>query len=383
MHTRTTTGLKPTSPPAPGRGSRGFSLIEIMIGLVIGLLTVLVIQRTFGTFEAQKRSTSTGAEAQQNALVSLYTVERDVRQAGYGIPLELLNCPTNIYNPLTGGPLPFNMVPVTITANANGTHSVNIVYSTASTVSGSAKVTKSQPPSAPIFKVNNPFVYVEGNFVVVSEPGKSCTVLQISAINPAACQGSACNLHTSPSTPFPYNPSGGARANLYPPRGGYSIGATISNLGNFSNITYAIDAATNRLTQTDNVTGTISEIADNIADLRAQYGYDLNNNNIIEPTEYFEPGAPALLAAVAALPVPAEWVQRILSVRIAVLARSNLAERLDATAGFTCTTTPIAPSTPWLPAFIMRNDPSGTPWQCYRYRIYETVVPLRNIIWTK
>lgn len=374
MHTPSPPGLKPTLPRTPRRGSRGFSLIEIMVGLVIGLIAVLVIQRAFATFEAQKRSTSTGAEAQQNALVSLYTVERDVRQAGYGIPLNLLNCPTNIYNPVTSSAASFPMVPATITPNANanaiGTHTINIVYSTASTVSGSTNIVAAMPPASNVFKVVNPFVYVPGDFVMVYEPGKDCTILQVSSITPSNCQGSACNLLSNSTPQFPYNPPGGQ--NIFPP-GGYSTGATITNLGTFANVTYSIDGATNRLIHTDNNTGTANEIADNIADLRAQYGYDLNNNNIIEPAEYLEP---------ASVPVPPDWA-RVLSVRIAVMARSNLAERLDATAAYTCTTTLTAPSTAWLAAFTMRNDPSGTPWQCYRYRIYETIVPLRNIIWTK
>ena len=372
MHTPSPPGLKPTLPRTPRRGSRGFSLIEIMVGLVIGLIAVLVIQRAFATFEAQKRSTSTGAEAQQNALVSLYTVTRDVRQAGYGIPLDLLNCPTNIYNSVTNSANSFPLVPATITANANGTHSITIIYSTASTVSGSTKIVAAMPISSNVFKVANPFVYVPGNLVMVHEPGKSCAILQVSNISPTNCQGSACNLLTSSTPQFPYNPPGGDNKLIFPPEG-YSTGATITNLGTFANVTYSIDAASNRLNHTDNNTGIVSEIADNIADLRAQYGYDLNNNNIIEPAEYLEP---------VGLPVPPDW-DRVLSVRIAAMARSNLAERLDATAAFTCTTTLIAPSTPWLAAFTMRNDPSGTPWQCYRYRIYETIVPLRNIIWTK
>lgn len=368
MHTQISQALNP-SHLTPRRGYRGFSLIEIMIGLVIGLIAILAIQSSFAAFEAQKRSTSTGAEAQQNALVSLYTVERDVRQAGYGVPIELLNCPTNIYNaPLLGNK--FDMTPVTITANVNGTHSIRVVYSTASTVSGSTKIVDAMPPASNVFKVANPFVYVPGNFVTVIEPGKDCTILQVSSITPANCQGAACNLLSNSTPAYPHNPPGGQ--NIFPP-GGYSTAATISNLGNFTNITYDIDAATNRLRVTDNLSGAVNEIADNIADLRGQYGYDANDDKTIQAAEYLEP---------AALPIPTDWA-RVLSVRLAVLSRSNLAERLDATAGFTCTTTPTAPSTPWLAAFTMRNDPSGAPWQCYRYRVYETVVPLRNIIWTK
>ena len=43
----------------------------------------------YAFFEGQKRTTSSGADAQTNSAVAMYLLERDLRQAGYGIQPNL------------------------------------------------------------------------------------------------------------------------------------------------------------------------------------------------------------------------------------------------------------------------------------------------------
>src|SRR3990167_3252715 len=62
----------------------GFSLVEIMVGMVIGLISTIIVMQVFATFEGQKRTTTGGSDAQTNGGVGLYTIERDMRMAGYG-----------------------------------------------------------------------------------------------------------------------------------------------------------------------------------------------------------------------------------------------------------------------------------------------------------
>jgi type IV pilus assembly protein PilW len=71
-----------------------------------------------------------------------------------------------------------------------------------------------------------------------------------------------------------------------------------------------------------------------------------------------------------------DW-SRVLALRIALVARSNLAERPDATTGL-CTTTTVDPLTWTGGTLTISADPN---WKCYRYRVFETTVPLRNMIW--
>lgn len=58
----------------------GFGLVEIMVGLVIGLLTTLVIMQVLPASRA-KRTTSGSADAQTSRAVALYLISRDVKMA--------------------------------------------------------------------------------------------------------------------------------------------------------------------------------------------------------------------------------------------------------------------------------------------------------------
>jgi len=69
---------------------------------------------------------------------------------------------------------------------------------------------------------------------------------------------------------------------------------------------------------------------------------------------------------------------RIKAVRVAIVARNGLLEKDNVTSN-----APVAwVGTVGSPAPII--DLTGIPdWQRYRYRVYETIVPVRNMIWSK
>jgi len=66
------------------RRQAGFSLPEIMVGMVIGMLGIIIIMQMTSVFEAQKKTTSGGDDAQNGGAIALYTMQRDISQAGYG-----------------------------------------------------------------------------------------------------------------------------------------------------------------------------------------------------------------------------------------------------------------------------------------------------------
>src|SRR3970040_922928 len=73
--------------------SRGFSLVELLVAAAIGIIASLAIFQVFAVFEGQKRTTTSGGEAQTSGTLALFTVERELRQAGYGVNnLEFLGC---------------------------------------------------------------------------------------------------------------------------------------------------------------------------------------------------------------------------------------------------------------------------------------------------
>ena len=69
------------------RYQSGFTIVELMVGLVIGLIASLVIMQTFSAFEGSKRSTTGIADAQTNGSIGLYMLQRELQFAGYGIPV--------------------------------------------------------------------------------------------------------------------------------------------------------------------------------------------------------------------------------------------------------------------------------------------------------
>ena len=61
----------------------GFTLMELMVGMAIGLLATIVIIQVMSVFEAQRRTTTGSADAQTNGGIALYSIAREVQMAGY------------------------------------------------------------------------------------------------------------------------------------------------------------------------------------------------------------------------------------------------------------------------------------------------------------
>jgi len=67
------------------RREAGMSLVELMVGMAIGLIGIVIITHLYLTNEDYKRSTAGAGTAQTNGAIALYTMERDLRMAGYGL----------------------------------------------------------------------------------------------------------------------------------------------------------------------------------------------------------------------------------------------------------------------------------------------------------
>jgi type IV pilus assembly protein PilW len=63
---------------------RGLSLVEMMVAMTISLIGMIVIFQVFEVSEGIKRTTTSGGDAQQNGVIALYSMDRDVRNAGMG-----------------------------------------------------------------------------------------------------------------------------------------------------------------------------------------------------------------------------------------------------------------------------------------------------------
>src|SRR4051812_26252840 len=74
----------------------GTSLIELLVGLLIGVVAAVAILQTFAAAESRKRNTTAMAEAQQTGRVAMFTLASELANAGNGISAataELGTCP--------------------------------------------------------------------------------------------------------------------------------------------------------------------------------------------------------------------------------------------------------------------------------------------------
>ena len=81
------------------------------------------------------------------------------------------------------------------------------------------------------------------------------------------------------------------------------------------------------------------------------------------------------------LPANAAAWNAVLTVRIGLVARSAQPEK-PAGGATACNTTTVAPT--WSgSATAPFNLTANANWQCYRYKVFETVIPVKNILWTQ
>ncbi|MDE2310580.1 MAG: PilW family protein [Betaproteobacteria bacterium] len=353
----------------------GFSLVEIMIGLVIGLLATLVIMQVFSVFETQKRTTTGTADAQTNGSIALYTLGRELKMAGYPL-MPVTNSPLECTTLTFGATGIGSIFPVTITDSVASPVSlsdrITIRYGDSAMGGIPTQITAMGAPTANDATVDNNFgCQVNDTAIVVN--GTTCAMTSVTALSAASAIPATITLqNTTAAIP----------------------GANLACLGTWHEITYRINGGNlercdlptaianggncNLVTPNNNFVPIVA----GIVNLQAQYGVSatVNSNQV---TQWVDASG-----ATWAAPTVANR-NRIKAVRIAVVAR-NAKKELNAVTSACSSTTAAAPTglcawagsvTSPAPAIdLSANDPD---WLLYRYRVFETIIPLRNMIWSK
>ena len=371
----------------------GFSLVELMIGVLIAIIASIVMFQVFAFSERQKRVTTGASDAQINGALALDSMEREIRMAGFGLTNSLLaDCnPATTYSyndpgsgAVTGG-LGAITQPVSIT-QGSGADTLRILVSASDfgsnyTSPGQICLRSNMPQSSSELNVisthgcteNNLAVLVQGQSVG-SSAGGSCTIMQITGV-----QSSSLKIQHNPGKGpdgINYNPSAAVQNDLGWPA--YSVSASgceaylvcLGSLVDALGTTFTVDPITRELRR-DGV-----PIASGIMDMQAQYGLVSGASGTLstwqEPTdEWAAPTPPATLTQTQ--------VRQIKAIRVALIARSGEYEK-PTNATNTCDTTTTTSGLSSWATFDTANWPSD--WKCYRYKVFETVIPLRNVIWS-
>ena len=384
----------------PGVAQAGFSLVELMVGLTVGLIVILVVTQTLAIFEGQKRTTTSGSDAQQSGLLGLFSIEQDVRMAGAGFnSIPTFSC-VNFYSSYqqsstTTAVQGSGFTPIPLLIQDGGANSDQIIIRTGANFAGSVPSRLLEPllsTTTPFnLLVERSYDFTNQDLIVLVDPTfTNCTLMRVTAVTPLQRQLSVASGQYPEYNPNP-RPSGWPAQ--YPAQSWvYRVGTT--GMGGVGTRTFSVDA--NQSLQVVDSNGAQSGIlASDIVNLQAQYGLSTaaNTKDIaswVNPTGSFAAATLAGSGGVANR-------QRIKAIRVAIVARSKNREaglvtsqcaavnnnRPDCACVGAATTNfgPCAwrdDATNPGPTIDLRSDPD---WQHYRYKVYQTIIPLRNSIW--
>lgn len=364
---------------------RGITLVELMVGITIGMLASLAIVQLFASYEGQRRSTTVGSEAQENGLMALVQMEQDIQNAGAGLTDPNTLACNKFFTYLDGGSgsggaaIPnFSLNAVSIADGAsNGNDEITIRSGGKFLGSLPVMLSLTMASNATEFYVSNPNVFNVGDLSIVAQNG-NCTILNVTHVHTTGNP----KIEADPVNGAPNNPPASFKtANAWP---SYTAGAVAKSIGSVTARTYSLAAVNGvnslRMVTADVATNSVkgSEIlAKDIVSLQAQYGVAPANSQVVNAW---------VNAAGSTWGNPnAANARRIKAIRLVLIARSGKKEASNVTG--TCVNNAGTNNGPcaWqdtaanpAPLIDLSSDPD---WRRYRYSVYQTVIPLRNIIW--
>jgi len=367
----------------------GFGLVEIMVGLAIGMLAMIVVMQVYGLSEGHKRTTTGGADAQTNGAISLSMIERDVRNSGWGMgAVQYAGCNdmhtycdgSDACGGTEGEITGFSLSPIVITDGGNNPDTITAQYYADPNVGAfrlptNTVVSDNMPSSSAELDVTTTEGCNVGDLMLAQQDGH-CTLMQVTAL-----QGQPVKIQHNRGTNGIYNPPASfMNANNWPQ---YTIGAALTCFsaaptGPQFKRSYSVETTLRQLLRSDNATDSSANrevISPEIVDMQAEYGVSASAGSQSVST-----WVAATAGSVWEHPSRANG-NRIKAVRIALLARSAQPEKPNASG--VCTTTTDAMVNKWPAWAHLTASRVGSDWRCFRYKAFETVVPLRNVLWGK
>ena len=353
-----------------------------MVALAIGMLAAIVILQVFALSEARSRASTSGGDAQSNGMLTFHQLQSNIARSGYGFnSVRLLSCATSWPSgktiqlaPVTINPLDAGGAAI-IPAGDPNTNTLLVMYGNGDGEPEGNKVDTTNSPSYLLEPLSSASAYTVGDRVVATP----------NAFDPTA----ACPVTLTLDRVTNVASTGGQKTSPVTVAAGDNTGTALFNLGQLpSALAYAIrngnltvcDFMLNDCSVAAN-TGSASiwePIANNIVSLRAQYGRDTTGPPMDGFVDIYDQTTPATAC---------DWA-RISAVRLALVARSGQFEKTDTT---TTPSTPIdvtSTAPVWAGsanvAIDLTKNPDGSAnadWKNYRYKLFEAVVPIRNVAW--
>ena len=387
---------------SPSCRSRGFSLVELMISVVIAMLALAFALRMVAGSERSRETELGGSDSMQNGMVALFSISGDAGQAGFGLNDPILaGCDTLLRDTggyalapaLRGAATVHPLAPVVIESNGSAPDRISFYAGSSLGGTASLRLTADYTGGAGISVDRVPFGFAQGDVIVVAPElvGGRCALAQI-ASKPGDLMPPPSPQTVSVAQGSAYRFNAGDLGVAF--TGG---AARLFNLGRPEGLsfhTWSVADGFLQLRSTDmgGAGSGAATVTDNIVSIKAQYGFDTRTGAGFQPQggmQVMRWSSTVIDADGANGAGNAGDYQHIAAVRLAVVARSKAVER--AAAGAACTATPNKPvvfagqapqgvaAVPVTVDVAVAGD--GNDWRCYRYRVFETVVNLRNAAW--
>lgn len=351
-----------------------------MVGLTISLIGTFAMMQAFAVFEAQKRTTTSGNDAQEAGSYSLFEIERQIRTAGSAIAqgknYSIWGCNISARNGATtlmpgAAPAPFDTmvsstvraIPVLVySAGAGASDMLQVFSGNPAVRTFSAQITSA--PSATAVVLKETVGIYPSEYLLATDKSNNCRIGLIAS--PGTSVDSTTNTVTLDAT--------GSLAT------GFQAQTYLFDLGLEPAVTlFGVDTNFQRLMSFDRLqrtSTTPTELSDGIIRVRALYGVDDGVGGTADDGIIDEWVAATGVWAASALndgtAAAAVKIARIKAVRVAVIARNQLQERDPVGA----TTVTLFPDLTALSDVVVVDNH-------YRYKIYDTTVPLHNALVTK
>jgi type IV pilus assembly protein PilW len=338
---------------------RGATLVDVLVGLVIALLTIAVVYQAFVLVQTVGRSTAAAADAQGSAAFALFAVAAQAANAGAGLAPaadHLDACPAAADVALSLRP-----IDVLITDGGAADRPDTLVVRQSFARGVAAPVAFAGPVAAGAdFRVESSDGFDVGDRIAVISPAGACLVTSVTGV--ASGGAGVLDIAHSPVTvDFPAT-------------------SVVLNLGpaqRAATARYDLVAGTLRSTDVSNADAP-NPLVSNIVNVKFQYGIDSDGDGALDT--WVAATAGSSWSATAILAAPRSLLARIKALRIGVIARTERPERTrtrgDHWVLFDCELDDKALCPGRLEGTIAATAAGG-----YRYRALETVVPLRNAIW--
>ncbi len=406
-----------TNPAQMTQISKGFSLVELMVGMTIALVMFLVIAHVFANFENQKRVTTLSSDTQSSGIMAIFEMEQAIRSAGAGIiSPDTFDCaPANTFSyyttagppPVTTTPVPGYgqfFAPVVITngaSNGSDTLEVRVGAPVANSVATEAVGGLSKFADPETLNVKRGLGFPVGTVLMIFGPpvpsssDRNCAAVEVTAVPNPLTEPNVMSIAPAASGNT-WNPTVAYRiANGWPEFAGNAtsfvvapgaIDDTTGALGGMYFQTYTVNAS-GQLQVVKSKAGTANPTEVLVADVvrfHAQYGVSsaVGVQDIQKWVEPVQGGSYETNWDFASLDT--NKVKRIKAIRLVFVMRSPKLEPNNVTG--TCTNNAGTNNGPcaWedtaadkAPLIDLSDDPN---WRRYRYRVFQTIVPLRNTI---